>query len=113
MEALQEPGTRNGQTKVVRKATGTGAEVWCWQGGKWEKMGDVMNAVDKPAAAAAPRRSDKDYNFDVDFNGQKLVISMNKGDNIYETAVQFIADHDLSEEMIDQVVEHLHKVVPR
>jgi hypothetical protein len=37
---------------------------------------------------------------------------MNRGDNVYETAVKFIADNDLTEEFLDQIVEFLHANVP-
>lgn len=79
----------------------TGAELWKWTQGAWEKVGDVMNAVNKAGAGGGGDRQGggggKDYTFPVDMNGRKYNIGMNKGDNVYETAVKFIADNDLTE----------------
>ncbi len=115
-DALQVDGTQEGQTKVVKKPDGSGAELWKWAGGKWEKVGDVMNAVNKAGGSGGGDRqggsSGKDYTFPVDMNGQKYNISMNRGDNVYETAVKFIAENDLTEEFLDQIVEFLHANVP-
>ncbi len=74
-----------------------GPQVWAWSGGQWGKIGDVMNAIDKPAAggsAPRPGGKGKDYNFDVDFNGRKLVISMNRNDNIFETVSSELSHSD-------------------
>ncbi len=114
-EALQQDGTAEGQTKVVKKPDGTGAELWKWAEGRWEKVGDVMNALKKEGAGGdrgGGGGGGKDFNFPVDLNGQKYSIGMNRGDNVYETAVKFIADNDLTEEFLDQIVEFLHANIP-
>jgi phospholipase A-2-activating protein len=109
-EALGEDGTAEGQTKVVRKADGKGAELWKWAGGRWEKVGDVMNAINKDAVGGGG--GGKDFSFPVDLNGQKYQINMNRGDNVYETATLFIAENGLNEEFLDQIVDFLHANVP-
>ncbi len=137
-EALGQDGTAEGQTKVrggkrthfafalvhfslvqvVRKADGKGAELWKWAGGRWEKVGDVMNAINKDAAGGGGGDRlggggrGKDFVFPVDLNGQKYTITMNRGDNVYETATQFIAENGLNEEFLDQIVDFLHANVP-
>jgi phospholipase A-2-activating protein len=115
-DALSVDGTEEGQTKVVKKPDGSGAELWKWTKGNWEKVGDVMNAVNKAGGGGGGDRQGgsggKDYTFPVDMNGRKYNISMNKGDNVYETAVRFIAENDLTEEFLDQIVEFLHANVP-
>ena len=103
---------------MVRKADGKGAELWKWAGGRWEKVGDVMNAINKDAAGGGGGDRlggggrGKDFVFPVDLNGQKYQISMNRGDNVYETATQFIAENGLNEEFLDQIVDFLHANVP-
>lgn len=109
-DALQVPGTKEGQIKVVRSADGTEAEAFSWTGGKWKFEGVVVGSKSGPPARGGDPT--KELHFDVDLNGQKMVISMNRDDNVFETARQFIADNDLPEEFIDQIVEHLHRVVP-
>ena len=101
-EALAVDGKREGQTLVVRKSDGKGAQAYNWSKGEWVLIGDVMGPKDGNA-------SGKDYEFPVELNGSKYRIMMNRGDNVYETASQFVEDNNLSGEHLDQIVDFLHQ----
>lgn len=109
-EALQVDGTHDGQTIAVRKPDDSGAQAYQWQGGKWNLIGDVVGPAGGGGGGGGGNENvlGMDYEFPVDLNGQKYRIGMNKGDNVYETASQFIADNNLSAEFLDQIVDFLH-----
>eukprot|EP01063_Lacrimia_lanifica_P018482 TRINITY_DN25388_c0_g1_i1.p1 TRINITY_DN25388_c0_g1~~TRINITY_DN25388_c0_g1_i1.p1 ORF type:complete len:846 (+),score=339.72 TRINITY_DN25388_c0_g1_i1:57-2540(+) len=107
-DALNAPGTAEGQQKIIRR--GEGAEVYCWNMAKaaWEKIGDVVDGEDEaggggegggnPLAPKKPVHNGKEYDyvFDVDLTGDGrgyLKLPYNRTDNPYEAAQQFIFDN--------------------
>ncbi|XP_076340868.1 phospholipase A2 activator protein [Tachypleus tridentatus] len=106
-EVLFEPGTRDGQTKMVRDGTAVSAHQWSTAEGKWIKIGDVVGA-----SGSTPSTSGKtlfegeeyDYVFSVDIEeGKTLKLPYNVTEDPWLAAQKFIHKHELSQYYLDQI----------
>jgi phospholipase A-2-activating protein len=96
---LGEPGAQDGQTIVVNEGSCGTVYSWNQQAGEWEKVGEVVMEGAETF----------DFNFDVDIadNLPKLKLRANIGDDAYEVADRFIAEHNLPTSYKEQIVQFL------
>ncbi|XP_020095852.1 phospholipase A-2-activating protein isoform X1 [Ananas comosus] len=109
LEALQVPGTINGQTIVIREGDNGVAYSWNSQELKWEKIGEV---VDGPGDTGNGQVSDGvryDYVFDVDIGDGEPIrkLPYNLSDNPYAVADKWLLKENLPLSYRQQVVEFI------
>ncbi|KAJ3371504.1 hypothetical protein GGF31_003113 [Allomyces arbusculus] len=106
-EALQSPGTKEGQILMVKTETSVEAHQWSMGQRKWVKVGDVVDAIGSGRKQVHDGK-EYDYVFDIDLgNGSMLKLPYNVADNPYTAAQQFIWKHELSQEFLDQIAQFI------
>ena len=116
-EALLTPGTREGQTKIVKESTTGTTWLYQWAGASnsWEKVGEVTNAKEDAGATLGKRMfegQEYDYLFDIDINGAMIKLPFNRGDEPYMVAQQWMWKHDIDQMFLDQVAKHIMDNTP-
>lgn len=110
LDALQIPGTSDGQTKVVREGDNGVAYAWNLVEQKWDKIGEV---VDGPDDGGMKRRVldgiEYDYVFDVDIEDGEPIrkLPYNRSDNPYSTADKWLLKENLPLSYRQQIVEFI------
>ncbi|KAG8963418.1 hypothetical protein FRC03_003007 [Tulasnella sp. 419] len=111
LEALNNPGKKEGQTIMVLNPQGV-VEAHSWIGGAWQKVGDVVDAVGQNRKQLF-NGQEYDYVFDVDIsddpNAPKLKLPYNANENPYSAAQRFLAQNDLPPSYLDDVVKFIEK----
>ena len=109
-EALAQPGTKEGQTKMIKNGDVVEAFQWSTVSGKWEKIGEVVGGVSS-GQKKLHEGKEYDYVFDVDIEDDKppLKLPFNLSENPYAAAQRFLEKNDLSQNYIDQVVQFIEK----
>ncbi|KAK9806981.1 hypothetical protein WJX72_009418 [[Myrmecia] bisecta] len=111
---LTQPGTRDGQTKVVREGGAGVAYSWDAARGQWEKVGEVMGGPGEGSDTMAVgskwhNGQQYDFVFDVDIEDgtppKKLAV--NRGDNPYDAADRFIDNENLPATYREQIVNFI------
>lgn len=117
--ALQFPGTKAGEIKVVKEGSGAMAYQWDAAQGSWEKIGEVVAGAEKPAAEGGGRGKvvdgvEYDFVFDVDVaDGQPpLRLPYNRGEDVYQAAERFIQRHELPGTYREQIVNFIVQNTP-
>jgi phospholipase A-2-activating protein len=112
-EALEQPGVKDGQTRVV-KIDGK-PEVYQWEASsqQWQKIGDVVDAVGSGRSKLLNGK-EYDYVFDVQLDmdtrshsGPPLKIGYNTSEDPWFAAQRFLQDNDLSPLYLDQVANFI------
>jgi hypothetical protein len=106
--ALNFPGKKIGQVVTVKSKSNL-ITAHQWDGSAWCKIGDVIN---NPGSQKVEFKGKSyDYVFDVELDTSKNTFKLpyNHSDNPYETASKFIADNNLSIDVMDQIVDFLLK----
>ena len=116
-EALNTPGTREGQTKIVKdSSTGTPfLYQWSVASTSWEKVGEVTNAKEDAGATLGKRLfegKEYDYLFDIDLNGAMLKLPFNRGEDPYMAAQQWMWKNDIDQMFLDQVANFIIQNTP-
>eukprot|EP00290_Baffinella_frigidus_P008213 CAMPEP_0180122658 /NCGR_PEP_ID=MMETSP0986-20121125/3691_1 /TAXON_ID=697907 /ORGANISM="non described non described, Strain CCMP2293" /LENGTH=774 /DNA_ID=CAMNT_0022061857 /DNA_START=102 /DNA_END=2422 /DNA_ORIENTATION=+ len=112
LEVLEQPGDKDGATKIVR--VDQKAFAYAWNGGesKWEQIGTVVEGPGGPGAGAGGgsggpgELNGKQYDkvFDVEVEaGVTLKCGYNLGQNPYSVAQEFIWDNDLEQAHLDEI----------
>jgi len=113
--ALIEPGTKDGQNKIVKSADGT-PEVYMWSAAdkKWTKIGDVVDDPSGGISAGTILGKSYDFCFDVELgdSGPKKKLGYNRGENPYLAAQRFIDDNELDQNFLDQIASFITTQVP-
>ncbi|PKA57051.1 Dynein assembly factor with WDR repeat domains 1 [Apostasia shenzhenica] len=107
LEALQIPGTTNGQSKVIREGDNGVAYSWNAREYKWIKIGEV---VDGPGDGRHILDGVQyDYVFDVDIGDGEPIrrLPYNRGDNPYEVCDKWLLKENLPLSYRQQVVEFI------
>ncbi|KAK0531494.1 hypothetical protein OC834_002936 [Tilletia horrida] len=109
-EALSQPGTKEGQTKMVRNGDIVEAHQWDAGAGRWNKIGEVVGGVGSGQKKLYEGR-EYDYVFDVDIQDgvPPLKLPYNLTENPYMAAARFLEKNDLPATYIDQVVQFIEK----
>ncbi|KAN0065121.1 hypothetical protein ACQY0O_001618 [Thecaphora frezii] len=109
-EALAQPGSKEGQTKMVRNGDIVEAHQWSASSASWVKIGEVVGGVGS-GQKKLHEGKEYDYVFDVDIADgvPPLKLPYNLSENPYAAAQRFLEANDLSNEYIEQVVRFIDK----
>ncbi|KAJ0607997.1 putative transcription factor WD40-like family [Helianthus annuus] len=109
LEALQVPGTKDGQTIVVREGDNGVAYAWNMKEQKWDKIGEVVDGPDDGMKRTVLNGVQYDYVFDVDIGDGEPIrkLPYNRSDNVYDTADKWLLKENLPLSYRQQVVEFI------
>ncbi|KAI3804971.1 hypothetical protein L1987_26901 [Smallanthus sonchifolius] len=109
LEALQVPGTKDGQTMVVREGDNGVAYAWNMKEQKWDKIGEVIDGPDDGMKRPVLDGVQYDYVFDVDIGDGEPIrkLPYNRSDNVYDTADKWLLKENLPLSYRQQVVEFI------
>ncbi|KAL5562590.1 hypothetical protein UlMin_032337 [Ulmus minor] len=109
LDALQIPGTSNGQTKVVREGDNGVAYSWNLREQKWDKIGEVVDGPEDGMKRPVLEGIEYDYVFDVDIGDGEPIrkLPYNKADNPYDTADKWLLKENLPLAYRQQIVEFI------
>lgn len=110
VEALSQPGSKEGQTKMVKNGDVVEAHQWSASSQQWVKIGEVVGGVGSGQKKLYEGK-EYDYVFDVDIADgvPPLKLPFNLGENPYAAAQRFLEKNDLPQQYIDQVVQFIDK----
>ncbi|VVA15155.1 PREDICTED: phospholipase [Prunus dulcis] len=106
LEALQIPGTSDGQTKVVREGDNGVAYAWNIREQKWDKIGEVVDGPDGGMKRPVLDGNEYDHVFDVDIGDGEPIrkLPYNRSDNPYDAADKWLLKENLPLSYREQVV---------
>uniref|UniRef100_A0A7N2MZL3 Phospholipase A-2-activating protein n=1 Tax=Quercus lobata TaxID=97700 RepID=A0A7N2MZL3_QUELO len=109
LEALQVPGTSDGQTKVVREGDNGVAYAWNLREQKWDKIGEVVDGPDDNLRRPVLDGIEYDYVFDVDIGDGEPTrkLPYNRSENSYATADKWLLKENLPLSYRQQIVEFI------
>lgn len=109
LEALQIPGTSDGQTKIVREGDNGVAYSWNMREQKWDKIGEVVDGPDDSMKRSVLDGVQYDYVFDVDIGDGEPIrkLPYNRSDNPYDTADKWLLKENLPLSYRQQIVEFI------
>ncbi|WCJ33852.1 transducin family protein / WD-40 repeat family protein [Euphorbia peplus] len=109
IDALQIPGTTDGQTKIVREGDNGVAYSWNLREQKWDKIGEVVDGPDDGVKRPVLDGSEYDYVFDVDIGDGEPIrkLPYNRSDNPYDTADKWLLKENLPLAYRQQIVEFI------
>ncbi|CAN0909980.1 Phospholipase A-2-activating protein [Linum grandiflorum] len=110
LDALQIPGSTDGQTKVIREGDSGVAYSWNLRENRWDKIGEVVDGPDD--AVGKPKILDGtkyDFVFDVDIGDGEPIrkLPYNRSDNPYDAADKWLLKENLPLSYRQQVVEFI------
>ncbi|XP_064147893.1 phospholipase A-2-activating protein isoform X2 [Loxodonta africana] len=111
-EHLNEPGTRDGQTRLIRDGEKVEAYQWSVSEGRWMKIGDVVGssgANQQTSGKVLYEGKEFDYVFSIDVNegGPSYKLPYNTSDDPWLTAYNFLQKNDLNPMFLDQVAKFI------
>jgi len=116
-DALEKPGTRDGQTTMINKGSGhVEAYQWSMNDQRWMKIGDVVGSADSTAQGQASATGEKimfegkyyDYVFNVELDeGVPLKLPYNISEDPWFAAQEFIHRHELNQMFLDQIAQFI------
>uniref|UniRef100_A0A8C4QF90 Phospholipase A2-activating protein n=1 Tax=Eptatretus burgeri TaxID=7764 RepID=A0A8C4QF90_EPTBU len=122
---LEEPGTKDGQTRLVNDGGQVEAYQWSGAESRWLKIGDVVGSSGGTQATSGKVLFEgKEYDFvftvNLDDHGTPLKLPYNKDEDPWHAAKTFLQKHDLDLLYLDQVAEFIlqhagstkHKLTP-
>uniref|UniRef100_A0A672QFU0 Phospholipase A-2-activating protein-like n=1 Tax=Sinocyclocheilus grahami TaxID=75366 RepID=A0A672QFU0_SINGR len=109
-EHLNEPGNRDGQTRLIKEGSNVEAYQWSVSDGRWVKIGDVVGGSSQQNSKRVMYEG-KEYDFvfsiDVNEGGPGLKLPYNMTDDPWLTAHNFLEKNDLSPMFLDQVANFI------
>lgn len=112
---LKKPGSRDGQTKLIRSGNKVEAYSWSASEVRWTKIGDVIGGegddVTPSSSKVMYEGKEYDYVFDVDIEegARPLKLPFNVTDDPWMEAQRFIHKHDLSQYYLEEVANFIIK----
>nr|XP_008101669.1 PREDICTED: phospholipase A-2-activating protein isoform X2 [Anolis carolinensis] len=111
-EHLDEPGTREGQTRLIKSDGKVEAYQWSVSEGRWLKIGDVVGssgATQQTSGKVLFEGKEYDYVFSIDVNesGPSYKLPYNISDDPWLTAYNFLQKNDLNPMFLDQVAKFI------
>ncbi|XP_038625719.1 phospholipase A-2-activating protein isoform X1 [Tachyglossus aculeatus] len=111
-EHLSEPGTREGQTRLIKEGGQIEAYQWSVGEGRWLKIGDVVGSSggsQQPSGKVFFEGKEFDYVFSIDVNesGPSYKLPYNACDDPWLTAYNFLQKNDLNPMFLDQVAKFI------
>ncbi|CAL1353394.1 unnamed protein product [Linum trigynum] len=109
LDALQTPGTTDGQTKVVREGDSGVAYSWNLREHTWDKIGEVVDGPDDAVKSPILDGVQYDFVFDVDIGDGEPIrkLPYNRSDNPYDTADKWLLKENLPLSYRQQIVEFI------
>lgn len=109
LEALQIPGTSDGQTKVIREGDNGVAYSWNLREQKWDKIGEVVDGPEDGMKRPVLNGTEYDHVFDVDIGDGEPIrkLPYNRSDNPYDTADKWLLKENLPLSYRQQIVEFI------
>ncbi|XP_026569208.1 phospholipase A-2-activating protein isoform X1 [Pseudonaja textilis] len=111
-EHLHEPGTRDGQTRLIKDNGKVEAYQWSSSEDKWIKIGDVVGlsgATQQTSGKVLFEGKEYDYVFTIDVNegGPSYKLPYSITDDPWLTAYNFLQKNDLNPGFLDQVAKFI------
>ncbi|KAM6949077.1 phospholipase A-2-activating protein [Aplochiton taeniatus] len=109
-EHLDEPGNRDGQTRLIKEGDKVEAYQWSVSETRWMKIGDVVAGSNQPASKRVVYEGKEyDYVFTIDINegGPSMKLPYSVTDDPWLTAHNFLQKNDLSPSFLDQVANFI------
>lgn len=112
-DALLAPGTRDGQTKLVKEGKGVFCYQWSTVSDEWIKIGEVTGSAEggskDPSQKTTYEGKDYDFLFSIDIEDgvPPLKLPFNITDNPWDAAQKFIHKHELSQAFLDQIANFI------
>uniref|UniRef100_A0AAA9TX15 Phospholipase A-2-activating protein n=1 Tax=Bos taurus TaxID=9913 RepID=A0AAA9TX15_BOVIN len=111
-EHLNEPGTREGQTRLIRDGEKVEAYQWSINERRWIKIGDVVGssgASQQTSGKVLYEGKEFDYVFSIDVNegGPSYKLPYNITDDPWLAAYNFLQKNDLNPMFLDQVAKFI------
>uniref|UniRef100_A0A3Q3A5C5 Phospholipase A2-activating protein n=1 Tax=Kryptolebias marmoratus TaxID=37003 RepID=A0A3Q3A5C5_KRYMA len=109
-EHLNEPGNRDGQTRLIKDGQKVEAYQWSVSDGRWLKIGDVVGGSNQQTSKSVMfEGKEYDYVFTIDVNegGPSLKLPYNVAEDPWLTAHNFLQKNDLSPMFLDQVANFI------
>eukprot|EP00245_Coleochaete_scutata_P010537 TRINITY_DN3710_c0_g1_i1.p1 TRINITY_DN3710_c0_g1~~TRINITY_DN3710_c0_g1_i1.p1 ORF type:complete len:551 (+),score=94.89 TRINITY_DN3710_c0_g1_i1:184-1653(+) len=109
IETLQTPGHKDGQTVIVREGSSACAYSWNAKEYKWDKIGEVVDGPGEASSKNTLNGVSYDFVFDVDIGDGVPVrkLPYNRGDNVFDTADNWLLEQGLPGEYRSQVVDFI------
>ncbi|XP_068164311.1 phospholipase A-2-activating protein [Antennarius striatus] len=109
-EHLDEPGNRDGQTRLIKDGQKVEAYQWSVSDGRWLKIGDVVGGSNQQTSKSVMYEG-KEYDYvftiDVDEGRPSMKLPYNVADDPWLTAHNFLEKNDLSPMFLDQVANFI------
>uniref|UniRef100_A0A3Q4GL63 Phospholipase A2-activating protein n=1 Tax=Neolamprologus brichardi TaxID=32507 RepID=A0A3Q4GL63_NEOBR len=109
-EHLNEPGNRDGQTRLIKDGQKVEAYQWSVSDGRWMKIRDVVGGSNQQTSKSVMYEGKEyDYVFSIDVNegGPSMKLPYNVTDDPWLTAHNFLQKNDLSPMFLDQVANFI------
>ncbi|XP_076144610.1 phospholipase A-2-activating protein [Alosa pseudoharengus] len=109
-EHLDEPGNRDGQTRLIKEDDHVEAYQWSVSEARWMKIGDVVGGSSQQKSERVMYEG-KEYDFvftiDVNEGGPSMKLPYNVTEDPWLTAHNFLQKNDLSPMFLDQVANFI------
>ncbi|XP_046904858.1 phospholipase A-2-activating protein [Hypomesus transpacificus] len=109
-EHLDEPGNRDGQTRLIKDGEKVEAYQWSQSEARWMKIGDVVGGTNQQASKRVNYEG-KEYDFvftiDINEGGPSMKLPYNVSEDPWLTAHNFLQKNDLSPMFLDQVANFI------
>ncbi|XP_030636039.1 phospholipase A-2-activating protein isoform X2 [Chanos chanos] len=109
-EHLNEPGNRDGQTRLIKEDGRVEAYQWSMSDGRWMKIGDVVGGSSQQSSKRVMYEG-KEYDFvftiDVNEGGPSMKLPYNVTDDPWLAAHNFLQKNDLNPMFLDQVANFI------
>ncbi|KAJ3585415.1 hypothetical protein NHX12_014134 [Muraenolepis orangiensis] len=109
-EHLDEPGSRDGQTRLIKDGDKVEAYQWSVSESRWQKIGDVVGGSNQQTSKKVTYEG-KEYDFvftiDVNEGGPSMKLPYNTAEDPWLTAHNFLQKNDLSSMFLDQVAHFI------
>uniref|UniRef100_G3Q7X6 PFU domain-containing protein n=1 Tax=Gasterosteus aculeatus aculeatus TaxID=481459 RepID=G3Q7X6_GASAC len=109
-EHLNEPGNRDGQTRLIKDGQKVEAYQWSVSDDRWMKIGDVVGGSNQQTSKSVVYEGKEyDYVFTIDVNegGPSMKLPYNLSEDPWLTAHNFLQKNDLSPMFLDQVANFI------
>ncbi|XP_074275391.1 uncharacterized protein LOC141599305 [Silene latifolia] len=112
LDALQVPGTSDGQTKIVREGDNGVAYSWNMREHKWKKIAEVVDRAEDGIKRFVLDGREYEYVLTVDIGDGKPTrkLPYNRSDNPYDTVDKWLLKENLPlsylQQIVDIILEH-------
>ncbi|KAG5442659.1 Phospholipase A-2-activating protein, partial [Clonorchis sinensis] len=109
MEALLQPGRREGQVIVVRVSDRSVCYQWSGAETRWVEIGDVVGTGQSKLSVYNGKEYDFVFSVDIVDGAAPLKLPYNRTDDPWVAAQRFIHQHDLPQDYLDTVAQFIIK----